>query len=413
MKGYFELTEAEKKYLRDGETAKEKFLSPYAAGDFEAIYPKDCRADIDGASILRPPFSRDADKIMNCPLYNRYADKTQVLSFYKNDNITRRASHVQFVSKIARSIGRALRLNLDLIEAIALGHDIGHTPFGHKGEEYLSSCYQNGCVKRGRNARYFNHNVQSARYFRCLTTANYSLSLQTLSGILSHNGERVCKEYSPSHLNDFKEFDEILERCIIDNAYHKTLRPNTLEGCVVRLSDMIAYVGKDRQDLRFVGMNDALDKFKGSILGEKNSDIISNMITNIVKNSIECPSLNMDEEVFNVFKAQIDENYEHIYKNSAVTENYAVVRELMAKLYDYLIEDMLAERDNSVTYKNYIRHSFGKREYDKTGNYIDLVDDIVTDYIASMTDDYFIDLCKYVHVGDKIRDKLVIHGYFD
>ena len=74
---------------------------------------------------------------------------------------------------------------------------------------------------------------------------------------------------------------------------------------------------------------------------------------------------------------------------------------------------MLAERDNSVTYKNYIRHSFGKREYDKTGNYIDLVDDIVTDYIASMTDDYFIDLCKYLHVGDKIRDKLVIHGYFD
>ena len=137
------------------------------------------------------------------------------------------------------------------------------------------------------------------------------------------------------------------------------------------------------------------------------------MITNIVKNSIECPSLNMDEEVFNVFKVQIDANYEHIYKNSAVTENYAVVRELMAKLYDYLIEDMLAERDNSVTYKNYIRHSFGKREYDKTGNYIDLVDDIVTDYIASMTDDYFIDLCKYVHVGDKIRDKLVIHGYFD
>ena len=91
----------------------------------------------DKASILRTAFIRDIDKIMHCPYYNRYADKTQVFSFYKNDDITRRGLHVQLVSRIARTIGKALNLNLDLIEAIALGHDIGHTPFGHAGEEFL------------------------------------------------------------------------------------------------------------------------------------------------------------------------------------------------------------------------------------------------------------------------------------
>ena len=229
---------------------------------------------------------------------------------------------------------------------------------------------------------------------------------------MSHNGEKVCKEYSPSRLTDFAEFDAILERCITDNGYHKTLRPNTLEGCVVRLSDMIAYVGKDRQDLRYVGLEESKNKFKGSILGNNNSEIISNMITNIVKNSIESPSLNIDEEVFGEFKGLIDENYRYIYKDSVVTENYAIVNELMKKLYEYLCDDMLANGNRSWTYQKYFLSSFGKTEYEKTGNYLDLVDDIVTDYIASMTDDYFIDLCEHLHVGDDIRKKLVIHEYF-
>ncbi|MBE6542742.1 MAG: HD domain-containing protein, partial [Ruminococcaceae bacterium] len=91
----------------------------------------------DKASIWRPPFVHDIDKIMHCPYYNRYTDKTQVFSLIKNDDITRRSLHVQLVSRISRTIGRALNLNLDLIEAIALGHDIGHPPFAHTGEWYL------------------------------------------------------------------------------------------------------------------------------------------------------------------------------------------------------------------------------------------------------------------------------------
>ena len=111
----------------------------------------------DKASIMRPAFVRDIEKIMNCPYYNRYTDKTQVFSLYKNDDISRRALHVQLVSRIARNIGRLLGLNLDLIEAIALGHDIGHTPFGHAGEAMLSKQYNK------RTGRFFNHNVHSVR----------------------------------------------------------------------------------------------------------------------------------------------------------------------------------------------------------------------------------------------------------
>ena len=90
----------------------------------------------DSASIWRPPFVHDIDKILHCPFYNRYTDKTPVFSLIKNDDITRRSLHVQLVSRIARTIGAALGLNLDLIEAIALGHDIGHPPFAHSGEAY-------------------------------------------------------------------------------------------------------------------------------------------------------------------------------------------------------------------------------------------------------------------------------------
>ncbi|MFR8300698.1 MAG: HD domain-containing protein, partial [Gordonibacter urolithinfaciens] len=111
----------------------------------------------DEATLARPAFARDIEKILNVPAYNRYADKTQVFSFVENDDICRRGLHVQLVSRIARGIGSLLGLNCELIEAIALGHDVGHTPFGHAGERYLSQCYHE------RTGRFFNHNVHSVR----------------------------------------------------------------------------------------------------------------------------------------------------------------------------------------------------------------------------------------------------------
>lgn len=186
MANYFSFTAAEKKYLEEVNAAYDNILSVYSSHNNSACRVRNYTPRYD---IIRPPYSYDVDRIIHNPLYNRYADKTQVFSFYRNDDLTRRALHVQFVSKIARTIGRALRLNLDLIDAIALGHDMGHTPFGHKGETFLSDNYQLGTNSREGNTRYFNHNVHSVRIFHYILDSN--LTLQTLSGILSHNGEKI------------------------------------------------------------------------------------------------------------------------------------------------------------------------------------------------------------------------------
>lgn len=407
MSDYFSFNADEKKYLESVNAEYDNSLSPYASKNTDAIRNKTPRYD-----IIRPQYSYDVDCIIHNPLYNRYADKTQVFSFYKNDDLTRRALHVQFVSKIARTIGRALKLNLDLIEAIALGHDMGHTPFGHKGEEFLSKCYQEGCIKSGQNPRFFNHNVHSARLFRYLLGTN--ISLQTLSGILSHNGEKGYKEYKPSTLNDFAEFDNILERCYLENDFHKSLRPNTLEGCVVRISDRIAYAGKDRQDILRAGLT-ADAKFKERrLIGTSNSDIISNLVINIIKNSIDSPALNMDKEVFDDFEDLIKENNK-IYSSPELNKPYyEIIQPLMEKLYCQLIDDVNNRKFSSPVFEHHLNHYILGNCYRKRNsrNIIADPNDIVTDFIASMSDDYFIDICKHLQLDKQLTDKLQYHEYF-
>ncbi|WP_164489115.1 HD domain-containing protein [Ruminococcus sp. Marseille-P6503] len=407
MNNYFLFSESERKYLESVNLSYDEALSPYASKNDSAVRRKTPRYD-----IIRPQYSYDVDCILYNPLYNRYADKTQVFSFYKNDDLTRRALHVQLVSKIARTIGRALKLNLDLIEAIALGHDMGHTPFGHKGEEFLSISYQKGCRKTGVPVRYFNHNVHSARLFRYVLGTN--ISLQTLSGILSHNGEKGYKEYTPSTLNTFDEFDELLEQCYLEDKFHKRLRPNTLEGCVVRISDRIAYAGKDRQDMFHAKMITET-KFKESrLIGTRNSDIISNLIINLIKNSIDSPSLNMDKEVFDDFEDLISENNK-IYSSDELNEPYyKIIRPLMFKLYDRLLDDVISKNYNSPIFKHHLNNTIlGNCYRDKTSRRI-IADpnEAVVDFIASMSDDYFIDICRYLHIDDQLVGEIKYHEYF-
>ena len=184
------------------------------------------------APVWRPKFAKDIDRIMYSPYYNRYTDKTQVFSLLKNDDITRRSLHVQLVSRIARTIGRALNLNLDLIEAIALGHDIGHTPFAHCGEVFLNELYNR------HTGRFFTHNIHSVRVLDKIFPLN--LTLQTLSGIGGHNGEIELLEYHPVPMESFEEFEEELEKCYTIPGYSNKIQPSTLEGNVVRISDIIA-----------------------------------------------------------------------------------------------------------------------------------------------------------------------------
>jgi len=410
LKRYFEFTTGEKKYLEEINGLYDRNLSEFATKNQQAVR-------MTGApryDIIRPPYSYDIDCIIYNPFYNRYTDKTQVFSFYKNDDVTRRALHVQLVSKIAKTVGRALKLNLDLIEAIALGHDMGHTPFGHVGEEFLNECYSESTLRRKGCAKYFNHNVHSARIFRYILRNN--LTLQTLSGIIAHNGEKVCKEYYPSDTCTFEEFDKIMDCCYSEKNYHRKLRPNTLEGCVVRVSDMLAYAGKDRQDLYRLRLIPD-EKFKNErLIGTKNRDIISNMIINIIKNSINQPCLNMDEAVFEDLRDLIAENNRLIYEAEDEREPYREsIKPLMKQLYAKLLDDLETRNFKSPIFQHYLNdYIMGENYRDKKSRKIIAdPDDIVTDFIAGMTDGYFIDVCAELHIDDEALAKIKYHSYFE
>ena len=338
----------------------------------------------DKANIIRTAFIRDIDKIIHCPYYNRYADKTQVFSFYKNDDITRRGLHVQLVSRIARTIGKALGLNLDLIEAIALGHDIGHTPFGHAGEEFLDELLFEHI------GRHFSHNIHSVRVLDKIFP--YNISLQTLNGIAAHDGEMELSEYYPAPLDTFEEFDNQIENCYIDKKNVRKLVPGTLEGCVMRISDIIAYLGKDRQDAEKASILKT-DAYEECAIGTYNAEIINNLIVNIIENSYGKPYIKMDAEHFEALKKAKSDNYELIYKNDIVkAEMQSIVKPMMSALYEKLLEDLKSDNKSSPIFThhiNYINKAHYKREtpYEQTEP-----NQIVVDYIASMTDDYFIDL---------------------
>ena len=221
-------------------SAQDHSLSVFACKNTDAARRRPDYEDI------RPPFFHDGDRIVHSRAYARYIDKTQVFYLVKNDHITHRVLHVQLVSKIARLIGRALLLNEDLVEAIALGHDIGHVPYGHDGEKYLSDI----CWKHGIGG--FHHNIQSVRALDCIEELN--LTLQVLDGILAHNGEahdlRVVPELDKTWEKMEKEIDERQRQA----DGHSGILPMTMEGCVVRVADTISYVGRDIEDAITLGL---------------------------------------------------------------------------------------------------------------------------------------------------------------
>ena len=389
--------ETEEKMQRD---EAERTLPPYATPDSAAIRRRDLQND--RPSVWRTPFIRDVDKILHCPFYNRYADKTQVFSFYRNDDLTRRSLHVQLVSRIARTIGRALRLNLDLIEAIALGHDIGHTPFGHAGEEYLDRCLYR------KTGRHFSHNLHSVRVLDGVFP--YNITIQTLSGIACHDGELELSEYRPRPMTDFAAFDEMIAECERDKDAIRRLIPSTLEGCVVRISDIIAYLGKDRQDAERARLTDG--EFPDGAIGSHNAEIINNLIVNIIDNSYGKDYIALDERHYRALADAKRINYDLIYKNKEVREEMEnSVRPMMEELYDRLLSDLTEKRADSPIFTHHIRY-VEEAHYRRTIPYREEEPNaIVTDYIASMTDDYFVDL--YARLFPDSNRRINYKGYFD
>ena len=355
------------------ENMKIKNLSKYAC-----IYEDGIRF-FEETEDFRPSFFRDIDRILYSLSYTRYLDKTQVFTYEENDHLSVRMTHVQYVSKIARTIGRALNLNEDLIEAASLGHDLGHTPFGHVGENFLNE------ISLENNEGYFNHNIQSVRLL--MNVENYgkglNLNLQVLDAIMCHNGEFALGEYHKVPKTK-EEFLKEYELSYQDKSILKKLKPMTLEGCVVRISDMIAYLGKDIEDA--VRLNkvsfENIPKNIREILGTNNREIVNTIIIDIIKNSYDKDYIKLSDEVYNAIVELKKYNYEEIYHKVYSKEEQENIRNMFRTLFNKYLNDL--NNNNSIIYSKYLNKMCD--EYKNNSSNVR----IVLDYIAGMTDEYLI-----------------------
>ena len=353
---------------------RESLFSPRAAKSAGAVRRQNKKHD-----DLRTPYSRDADRIIHTRAYTRYIDKTQVFYLVENDHITHRVIHVQLVSKIARTIGRSLRLNEDLIEAIALGHDIGHIPYGHFGETCLSAlCEQHGIGR-------FYHNVQSVQFLDQIESCD--LTMQVLDGILCHNGEADDVFITPEPCADWETFD----RKVRDNADgQRSSAPMTLEGCVVKFADTIAYIGRDLQDARdlgLVGDNTPVPDECRAVLGNTNREIINTLIYDLLENSDseDAGYISYSREFEKALIALRSFSKKFIYENPKLTAEQHKIERMYQMLFARYLDDLNNEVQDSKIFSEFITSGWINKKYVESAS----APELVRDFIAGMTDRYF------------------------
>ena len=377
---------------------EESKLSPSAAASKSAQ-----RRNLEEKQGYRQNFALDADRILHSRAYTRYIDKTQVFCLVDNDHITHRVLHVQLVSRIARTIGRFLCLNEDLIEAIALGHDIGHPPFGHDGESFLSAL----CVQHGLPP--FSHNVQSVRFLDHLERngKGWNLSLQTLDGILCHDGESHARTLTAKRYHDFDTLDK--------KSAAKEANPSldlpcmTLEGCVVRLADTVAYIGRDIEDaitLKLIKRSGIPADCK-AVLGDTNGSIVYNLVTDLIVNSSVTPPggippaggdhIGYSQDISAALKKLKEFNYETIYLNPLTKKSTPRIKECYEKLFVSLTDQLHGRAAIALP-------RFDAMAKKEIAYYNDQQPEaIVRDYIAGMTDEFF--LKQAAAIGCSIPEK--------
>ena len=355
-------------------------LSPVATLNKNAVRRRD---DRNIETEYRQAFSVDADRILHSSAYTRYIDKTQVFYLIKNDHITHRVLHVQLVSKIARTVGRFLGLNEDLIEAIALGHDIGHTPFGHDGERILSDICKNNGIG------YFRHSVQSIQFLDRVERNGdgWNLCLQTLDGILCHDGEIHDRKLKPEREKSFEKLEKEVD-AKKENP-DTLLIPMTLEGCVVRMTDTISYIGRDIEDAIRLDMIKRSDLPKESVkyLGDSNGTIVFNLVTDMIENSFQNIYIAFSPEISDALKLLKEFNFKHIYMNPKIKKHLGTIKKLFEMLFEKYLNDLENENHSSVIFTRFLK--------DMSENYLNnhSKEEIVRDFVAGMTDQYFLRQC--------------------
>jgi len=368
----------------------ESILSPFACQDSSAF-----RLREENSRHIRAPFALDRDRILYSGAYRRYQGKTQVFSFTNqiDEEMTNRSLHTTYVSQISRTIGKVLKLNLELIEAIALGHDLGHTPFGHDGERALSKL----CKEYG--IGHFHHNIESLHIVDFISRQGRGLNLtfQVRDGIISHDGETHNTILKP---NRMKNEIEISKYISAKKAGEKIeWMPATLEGCVVRMSDTIAYIGQDIEDaIRFnILKREDLPEECVRYLGNKNSQIIDSLVKNVVLNSWGNDSIAFSEEASYYLEKLKKFNYARIYTNASVKRSNEIISKSMRILFDQYLDDINLNNTSSKIFRQFLNNK--SPEY--MNNYSPA--EKVRDFIATMTDRYF---------NEEIKNNLLPGRYF-
>ena len=318
------------------------YLSPYATKSKESLGRKREETECD----IRPVFQRDRDRILHSKSFRRLKQKTQVFLLPKGDHYRTRLTHTLEVSQNARTIAKALRLNEDLVEAISLGHDLGHTPFGHAGERALNELCPQG----------FKHAEQSVRVVECLEKDGQGLNLtkEVLDGILTH---QTASE------------------------------PMTLEGQVVRLSDKIAYVNHDIDDAIRGGILSEADippKYR-MILGNSTKERLNTITHDVIINSMDKPNVQMSEEVHEAMQGLRKFMFENVYKNSVAKQEESKAIEMVRKLYFYYYEQL------DKLPNEYLR---------RMELYGDSKEQVICDYIAGMTDNYAVKVFQEIFIPE-------------
>ena len=309
-----------------------EYLSPYATLSKDSRGRDRAEEECD----IRPVFQRDRDRILHCKAFRRLKQKTQVFLLPKGDHYRTRLTHTLEVSQNARTIAKALRLNEDLVEAIALGHDLGHTPFGHAGERALDEVCPLG----------FQHNEQSVRVVERLEKQGEGLNLtwEVRDGILNHKSAGT---------------------------------PHTLEGQIVRLSDKIAYINHDIDDAIRGGVlkEEDIPKPYREILGNSTRVRLDTMIHNVIINSMDQPEIRMSPEVERATMDLRAFMFENVYKNPVAKGEEEKAINMVTNLYDYYRRHIQLLPDHFL---EMLEEEGGTPER------------IVCDYIAGMTDTYAI-----------------------
>ncbi len=305
-----------------------EYLSPYATRSKDSKGRKREESQCD----IRPVFQRDRDRILHCKAFRRLKQKTQVFLLPEGDHYRTRLTHTLEVSQNARTIAKALRLNEDLVEAVALGHDLGHTPFGHAGERALNNVY------------HFSHSEQSLRVVDSIEKEGKGLNLtwEVRDGILNHQTAGI---------------------------------PHTLEGGVVRLSDKLAYIYHDMDDAIRGGIltEEDIPADIRDILGNSCKERLNTLIHDVITNSMDSPEIHMSPAIDSAMKDLRKFMFENVYLNPKAKGEEDKAVHMIEQLFEY-----------------YVRHpeKLPKQFRDALEKTDNTREQIVCDYIAGMTDSY-------------------------